>query len=145
MDFGFGRFLEMFEERFGYRATSGLLLLIALGISAFSLGLVWNVVLEPFVELFSDDAEATGATVLFFVLVLGVGLALNEWFFKPRLTEIMREMKELKAESDRIENVLGPLAEQVQADMDMLKAHIQKLASEGHSVPAELREYLNGR
>jgi hypothetical protein len=39
MDFGLARFLEMFEERFGRRATTALLALIGLAVTAYSIKL----------------------------------------------------------------------------------------------------------
>jgi hypothetical protein len=40
MDIGIGRFLEMFEERFGRFATSIFLLVVALALVAYSIGII---------------------------------------------------------------------------------------------------------
>lgn len=47
MDFGLGRYLEMFEERFGHRATTGLVLFITAGLVAVISPLIWRNLWEP--------------------------------------------------------------------------------------------------
>jgi hypothetical protein len=51
MDFGVGRFLEMFEERFGRTATTLLLAIIGLGVVGFCGKLVYETVLLPALAL----------------------------------------------------------------------------------------------
>ena len=38
MDFGFARFLEMFEERFGSRATTAMLAIIGVAVAVWGIG-----------------------------------------------------------------------------------------------------------
>src|ERR1700730_1980150 len=51
VDIGLGRFLEMFEERFGRKATTGLLAIIGLGVTAFMLSLIWEHLITPLYSL----------------------------------------------------------------------------------------------
>jgi len=47
MDIGLGRFLEMFEERFGRTATTVLVGIIGLAVIAFCVPLIWNNLIMP--------------------------------------------------------------------------------------------------
>ena len=47
IDIGIGRFLEMFEERFGRHATTCLLAVIGLGVLAVCLPLIWTNLFVP--------------------------------------------------------------------------------------------------
>jgi hypothetical protein len=51
VDIGLGRFLEMFEERFGRKATTALLAIIGLGVTAFMLSLIWEHLIIPLYSL----------------------------------------------------------------------------------------------
>jgi hypothetical protein len=51
VDIGLGRFLEMFEERFGRKATTALLAIIGLGVTAFMLSLIWEHLVIPLYSL----------------------------------------------------------------------------------------------
>jgi hypothetical protein len=52
MDIGLGKFLEMFEERFGRKATTVLLGIIALGITGGMLNLIYQYLFTPLMEAF---------------------------------------------------------------------------------------------
>jgi hypothetical protein len=47
VDIGLGKFLEMFEERFGRAATTALLAIIGLGLTGFMLSLIWEHIIVP--------------------------------------------------------------------------------------------------
>jgi hypothetical protein len=51
VDIGLGRFLEMFEERFGRKATTVLLAVIGLGVTAFMFSLIWEYLVVPLYSL----------------------------------------------------------------------------------------------
>jgi hypothetical protein len=57
MDVGLGRFLEMFEERFGRRATTCLLAFIAVGIVAFFLPIIWGNLIKPTYDFSAQVAQ----------------------------------------------------------------------------------------
>jgi hypothetical protein len=47
MDIGLGKFLEMFEQRFGRAATTALLAIIGLGLAGFMCSLIWGHIIMP--------------------------------------------------------------------------------------------------
>jgi hypothetical protein len=51
MDFGFGRFLEMFEERFGRRPTTALLGLIGLAVFGLCARLIYDDIFRPIYDV----------------------------------------------------------------------------------------------
>ena len=53
MDFGLGKYLEMFEERFGHRAATGLIFFITLGLIAVLLPLIMHNLVGPVMEGFN--------------------------------------------------------------------------------------------
>ena len=57
MDFGFGKFLEMFEERFGRHPTTGLLIAIALAILVFCANLVLVQGVMPLTDLIRGSTD----------------------------------------------------------------------------------------
>lgn len=54
VDLGFGRFLEMFEERFGKRVTTVLLAIIGIGVLAGCVGLAVQNLILPAINLYND-------------------------------------------------------------------------------------------
>jgi hypothetical protein len=90
MDFGLGRFLEMFEERFGRRVTTALLALVGIAIAVFCLHLVFEGFLLPIYALSSAfigwlSNLGLGPWITYFLqtpaakFALSVGMTLPVW------------------------------------------------------------------
>jgi hypothetical protein len=66
MDFGLDKFIEMFEERFGRKVTTALLVLIGVGIASVMVHLIWTNLIRPIysytksINLFGFAAHAGG-------------------------------------------------------------------------------------
>lgn len=57
MDLGLDKLIEMFEERFGRRASTCLLFLIAVGVAAFSLHAIFAYFVRPAIVLAKDTVD----------------------------------------------------------------------------------------
>lgn len=122
MDFGFGAFLEKFEDHFGRAATKFLLALLGLAAVALAGSVVWNYLLEPMVAFLAEfipgretpRAEQFGRFFIFLMLAmfgLNWSLDLANHYLKARLNQRLlertREARQLLAEMQETRRLIG--------------------------------------
>lgn len=120
MDFGFGVFLEKFEEHFGKTALKGLLLLIGMAVALFCAKMIWEIGLGPLVDAITKAGLTKTLLNLFWMgaaFAFGVAvssalyIAFMTWRLNHRLTE-SEKLADLHLERiDRIEAELDALLE----------------------------------
>ncbi|MBL0965475.1 MAG: hypothetical protein IBJ05_01310 [Blastomonas sp.] len=106
MDFGFGAFLEKFEERFGRRITSLMLMLIGAAVIVTCIALIVNQAVLPIADavkaaislpetkLFSEGFITTFIGALVGFLAGGAGpVMIYLWIMKRRSTQAMAELR----------------------------------------------------
>ena len=93
MDFGFGAFLEKFEQRFGNFATTILLGLIGLTVVTACMSLIYKTAMEPAIATFNDLLIRSDSLDQFYQFVssylssaigLGLGILSMSYFAFPR-------------------------------------------------------------
>jgi hypothetical protein len=148
MDFGFARFLEMFEERFGRTTTTVLLGLIGAALVCYSLKVVVDTSIE-FRDLVTSSTWwklANWRPIIFQAIEIIVGVALYiiviqalwSFYFKPRinraaaqaLTMITMHRDEVKEDRQRLEanyEKAEALLKQSEAISDQVEAKISDL------------------
>ncbi|HEU4960800.1 MAG TPA: hypothetical protein VFT56_10350 [Sphingomonas sp.] len=86
MDFGFGAFLEKFEQSFGERATKILLMLIGAAVAATTVSVIYNLAIKPLIgpiyRFFGGlDGEWTLAfSIIFVVTALSSGAGMGAFY-----------------------------------------------------------------
>ncbi|MGB6537394.1 MAG: hypothetical protein WBF58_15695 [Xanthobacteraceae bacterium] len=143
MDFGLARFLEMFEERFGRRATTALLAVIGLAVFGYCVRLI----LETTIYFYGDITSALHVTdtsitalvlrILTIIMELFIiwifGAAIVRFYFRPKIEKLRDH--ELK----RIEDMQSKL----DAQFDKVESAIEsakKYAQEADEKTAQLRQ-----
>ncbi|MET0250317.1 MAG: hypothetical protein ABW164_11390 [Sphingobium sp.] len=128
MDFGFGNFLDKFEEHFGRLATRFLLKLVATGIASICVSLVWTHIISPTMDYFVVNYQNYTlskvfqgvSSPLFTVLLIIVGASVlaadilawrESWQLRRLKVKLIERDKEYNNIADRLEN-------------EMLKAHM---------------------
>jgi hypothetical protein len=133
MDFGFSRFLEMFEDRFGRHATTVLIALIATALAAYSI----KVIVDTTVEFESSIRSSTWFTwtharefaagllgwligiVLFWIFIR----AMWHYNYRPRLERMKAEFTAEMSESlERVKETSRAEVEAFQAELNQLAA-----------------------
>lgn len=147
MDFGFSRFLEMFEERFGRLATTALIAMIGAALVAYSI----KVVVDTALELHSLAAQATWlnwvtlkdlsrpfigwviGAILYVIFVQGAW----RFYFQPRLTRAAAKYEDMiaghQAEIDKLKAVVTETGTKSRKNLDDAEAmlrHAEKVRDE---------------
>jgi hypothetical protein len=117
MDFGFARFLEMFEERFGSRPTTVVLAIIGLAVTAWAVGEIVDKTIY-FYGLISSahflaalEQESATTHIIIFAVQIGVTFLVLafiwRWFYSRKLKNIENDLETSRA---RIESKLEQAA-----------------------------------
>lgn len=124
MEFGLGKFLEMFEERFGKKATTYLLALIGLGISSWMVKLIFTNAIWPLSKLikqlpeivnsswhtlwinFAAIAVSVGLTMTLVSLAISVLFWVGIYYDRKVLTEVRQLFDQAKQLANKAETVI---------------------------------------
>lgn len=146
VDFGFGAFLEKFEEQFGRRALKALLILVSLAVAVFCCQLIWQIALGPLTILMAN-ALATGTIVEALVNIFWLGVALAagigaasqmsasfaSWRDYKRGQVLLRRTVELEAElSEKV-----PMVENLTEEASAALTAARQILEEAKAVSAE--------
>jgi hypothetical protein len=144
MDFGFGTFLEKFEEHFGKWPLRILLLLVGLAVALFCADMIWNLALGPVVKNIVSGGFAEG---LSFALWTGIA-----WFFGFSITMLIatsltkwRHKRALRRMLDRTEALDAQMKQDFNADvgkLDQLSERAETALKEIEAMRAELKQRL---
>ncbi len=162
MNVDLGKIIEMFEERFGRRPTTGLLALIGLGVSALMIGFIWRNLIDPVGTALSDEwgERETYAALLRTLLTSVIGLfifwLLWRLLFKRRMETLRDESAAIQAdahrlhgsssalndESRRLKDETQGLLRDAQERVDEWKALLEAVEKDGHKLPQSFADLL---
>jgi hypothetical protein len=127
MDLGLGRFFEMFEDRFGRRATTVLLALVGLAIASLSVGLVWEHIISPIFGIVANFPHITTEWMYVSQREILIDTALIAWV--ALLYYSIRNIWRLKMAQQRwdIENALSA---QFEARINRLEEAVTELSKD---------------
>ena len=136
MDFGFGAFLEKFEEHFGKRASKGLVLLIGLCVALFCGQMIWTIALGPAVSL-ATQAMSRGNvwqilinvawTAIFAAFGLGLGSFITASFAR---WHAVRRLKKTMFSAEETMNMAVNFHDVSKADWERMKLELSMMVDE---------------
>ena len=153
MDFGFGKFLEMFEEHYGKRATKVLLGIISFAVLVFCLELIAKGLFLPLVSFLKDWGQPSTldkfkeylipALFAFIYTAISTYLFLflmQKFLFEPKHNELMQEAKSAvetaKSRIKEAEDAREKLAEMVKENPELKTKFDQLLKAMASGEPA---------
>jgi hypothetical protein len=137
VDFDLARLMELFEQRFGRTVATVLLALVAFGISALMIGLIWSNLVDPVGSTLVDQwgEQEMNAALVKMVLVFLMGLALYwaGWrlFFRKRMTRMLDEAGEIQS---RIQ--------ELQERLDLTLVEAQERSDESQRILNEAKQHV---
>jgi hypothetical protein len=132
MDFGFSRFLEMFEERFGRRMTTCLVALIGLALSIYSIKVVIDGSREFYALLSASFTWQLGGPILLQAVSFVLSIALSwiimqsiwKFYFVPRLSRLRTELQNSYSDLERRTGEITATFEDNKAKLAELQAEL---------------------
>jgi hypothetical protein len=151
MDFGFSRFLEMFEERFGRHATTFLVALIGLALSVYSLKVVIDASTE-FYTLFTTTINwelgrifiaKAGSFVVSMLLAWIILQAIWRFYFIPRMARVQKRADDAYAECKKTAEEAIFVTGNARAELEGLSVDLSKRINDWEIQTIEREDILN--
>jgi flagellar biosynthesis protein FliP len=154
MEFGFARFLEMFEERFGRSVTTAILAVIGLAVAIYSIKVILETIAYIYAIVTSTHLIATldKEDAAAHLIVLGVQITITfvvlwliwQWFIRRRIRTFQTKMERYKAEMKEAETKIN----EYMAKQEALTQHIDLVTDayeKTHALTVAIQSEINKR
>ena len=132
MDFGFGTFLEKFEQHFGPRWTKPLLVVLALAAASAAFGLIWTWILNPLLLVFGISPTKSAPAQ-----ILSIAFGALQLFASFGFVSMILDARRKRAVTEQMESALiearAELAETRQLFDEARAYHLEAKEATGHA------------
>ncbi len=145
MDFGFGSFLEKFQEFYGKRATKVLVGAIGISVLVFCIGLVWSTVVDPVWNWTSDTVERSSTAYLFMKFLQHALVAVLIFAFVTNISlqfDLWSQINEVGQIRDDAQDTMDEIKNSAQ-ELDGRAADIERMTKEARSILKDTSDLLN--